>query len=419
MSDDASYLRRGALALAAVAVAGYLVDALFNLGLARFLEPHGYGDFKLAYSFATFFGLAVLLGGDRAAPRVLAPCLARGQGRRVWEYLRFYLRTATLLGLGLVAVTWAFSALHADSSDPAHHHPLAWAVVAVPVNAAGAMVSRTLQSARRPALATVPWRLGLPLLQLGLFAAVVAWRGALTEHEAILIAMVAAAAITVWQWRDVRRLGLVETAPDPGFRRPRAWLAASLPMMGAFLVALALNQSDLYFLELLGDEGELGHYAAAATVAHVLTLAQVTVVGLLAPIAAPAIEAGAASSRAAYRRGLRVLLAFLLPLALLLVAFGEPLLALFGPRYTVGREVLLFLMAGYLAWAAAALSALWLQYRGGAGAVLAISAATLVADSALNLVLIPRYGMEGAAGGTALTLTAAAVAVIAVHRRAS
>ena len=139
MSDDASYLRRGALALAAVAVAGYLVDALFNLGLARFLEPHDYGDFKLAYSFAMFCGLAVLLGGDRAAPRVLAPCLARGEGRRVWEYLRFYLRTATLLGLALIAATWAFSALHADSAELEHHHPLAWAVVAVPINAAGAM----------------------------------------------------------------------------------------------------------------------------------------------------------------------------------------------------------------------------------------------------------------------------------------
>jgi O-antigen/teichoic acid export membrane protein len=51
--------------------------------------------------------------------------------------------------------------------------------------------------------------------------------------------------------------------------------------------------------------------------------------------------------------------------------------------------------------------------------VLAISAATLVVDSALNLVLIPRYGMEGAAGGTALTLTAAALAVVVTHRRAS
>lgn len=418
MRDEASYLRRGALALAGVAVAGYLVDALFNLGLARFLAPPDYGDFKLAHSFAFFAGLALLLGGDRAAPKVLAPCLERGEGRRVWEYLRFYIRNATLLGLALIAVTWALAALHTGSPNPGHHHPVALATLGVPAAAAGAMVSRALQSARRPARAVVPWRLGLPLLELGLFAAIVAWRGSLTDRQAILIAVAGTAAIAAWQWRDVRRLGLVETAPDPEFRRPRAWLAASVPMMGAFLVALALNQSDLYFLEVLGDEAEVGRYAAAATVAHALTLAQVTLVGLLAPLAGTAIESGAASSRAAYRRGAALLLAFLVPLALLLAAFADPLLALFGPGYAEAHGVLLFLSAGYFAWAAAALSGLWLQYRGRAGAVLRISAATLGVDSVLNVLLIPRYGMAGAAGSTAVTLTAGALAVLAAHRRA-
>jgi hypothetical protein len=86
--DHSSYLRRGASALAAVAVAGYLVDYVFNLGLTRFLSPHDYGDFKVAYAFGFFFGLALLLGGDRAAPRVLAPLIARGEARGTWEYLR-------------------------------------------------------------------------------------------------------------------------------------------------------------------------------------------------------------------------------------------------------------------------------------------------------------------------------------------
>jgi O-antigen/teichoic acid export membrane protein len=49
--------------------------------------------------------------------------------------------------------------------------------------------------------------------------------------------------------------------------------------------------------------------------------------------------------------------------------------------------------------------------------VLAVALATLVADSALNLLLIPRYGMTGAAAGTAATLCAAAAAVIVLERR--
>lgn len=44
---------------------------------------------------------------------------------------------------------------------------------------------------------------------------------------------------------------------------PRRWLTTSLPMMGFFLVTVALSQSDLYFLEMLGDEHEVGLYASS------------------------------------------------------------------------------------------------------------------------------------------------------------
>jgi hypothetical protein len=126
VSTHATYLRRGALTLGAVTIGGYLADYGFNLALTRFLTPHEYGDFRVAFAFAFFFGLAVLLGGDRAAPMVLAPCLERGETRKVWEYLRFYLVNACALSLALAAVVWTASYLHVGSSDPQDHHPFAW-----------------------------------------------------------------------------------------------------------------------------------------------------------------------------------------------------------------------------------------------------------------------------------------------------
>jgi O-antigen/teichoic acid export membrane protein len=403
--------------MGAVTLVGYLVDYGFNLGLARLLEPHDYGDFKVAFAFAFFLGSAVLLGGDRAAPRVLAPCLERGQTERAWEYLRFYLRNAVLLGLGVIAITWILAFLHVGSTDPHHHHALAWAVVVVPLNAAAALVSRTLQSAHRPAQAALPWRIGLPLGQLAIFAGVATVAGELTAIEAIVVAIVVTLGITIGQGLWVRHLGLVDFGGDAEFRAPRAWLGSSLPMMGSFLVALALNQSDLYFLELLGGEAEVGHYSAASLTAHFLPMVQVMLVGLVAPLAGPAIEKGAAASRATFWQGQRWMLALLLPISALLAVFGEPILGLFGPRYQVGHGVLRMLVVGNLAWAIAALPSLWLQYQQRAGAVLVISIAALALDSGLNLLLIPRWGMAGAAGGTAATLTAAALAVMIVHRR--
>ena len=411
MDPHASYLRRGTLTLGAVMVGGFLADYAFNLGLTRFLPPHVYGDYKVAASFAYFFGLAVLLGGDRAAPMVLAPCLERSEPRRVWEYLRFYLGIALGLGGVLAAVTWTVSYLQVGALHPRHHHPIAWVVLAVPINAAGAMISRTLQSARRPGQAALPWRIGLPVLQLVLFAAVIAFQGTLGIVEAVLIGVLATAAIVAAQGLWVHRLGLVEIARDPGFRAARGWLGTSLPMMGSFLVALALNQSDLYFLEALGDESEVGYYAAAATAAHFLLLVQTAVVGLVAPIARPAIEGGEESSRAAFRRAQAMMLRLAVPVAVLLAVAAEPILVLFKPEYRAAYPVLELLVLANLAWAAAAISSLWLQYQGRAGLVLGISIAALVVDSGLNLLLVPRYGMTGAAAGTAATLGAAAAAL--------
>ncbi len=414
---DATYMRRGALGLGAMSIGGYALDYVFNLGLTRFLTPHDYGDFKVAVSFASFFGLAVLLGGDRAAPLILAPCLEQGESRRVWEYLRFYLVNASLLSVGLIVVTWTLSAMHVGSHDPFDHHLMAWAVLAVPLNAVGAMVSRTLQSSHRPVRAAVPWRIGLPLLQLALFGLIFWTKGRLEASEAVVLGMVAVALITGWQWLDVRRFALIEIARARDFRRSRAWLGASLPMMGAFLAALALSQSDLYFLELLGDESEVGHYAAASMAAHFIPMVQVAIIGLVAPLVGPSIQRGASDSRATFRRGQVLMMKVLLPIVIFLALVGEPILALFGPGYRVGHGVLLFLVVGNCAWAFAALPALWLQYQHRARIVLMISLATLVADSALNLVLIPRYGMVGAAAGTAFTLTMAASAVVIAFAR--
>ncbi len=415
MPQQAKDMRRLALAMGGVSVAGYVVDYGFNLGLTRFLTPHAYGDYKVAFSFAFFLGLAVLLGGDRAAPMVLSPAIEQARPRKVWEYLRFYLQTAALLGAAAILVTWALSVLHLGSSDSEDHHVLTLAVLAVPLNAAAAMVSRTLQSARRPARAAVPWRVGLPLFQLGLFAGVVAWRGELTVYEAISIGILATAGLTWWQWLDIRRLGLVELRRDQAARQSRAWLMASLPMMGTFLVALALNQSDLYFLELLGDDSEVGHYAAASMAAHFVPLVQVALVGLMAPLVLPALNKGAGASRTLFRQGQTLILASVLPLGAVLVIFAEPILGLFGPSYRDGLNVLIALVLGNVAWALAALSSLWLQYRRRAVAVLVVSIVTLAFDSLLNLILIPRYGMEGAAASTAATLLLAAVAIVLLH----
>lgn len=417
MSTASTYLRRGSLALAAIAVGGFAADFAMNLGLSHLLAPHEYGDYKVAHAFAAFFGVAVLLGGDRAAPKALAGPLGSGQTARVWEYLRFYLGISLALSLVVIAGAWGVCALRTGTLDPRLHHPIALMSAAVPMYAVGALASRGLQSARFPVLASFPWRVVAPVLFLLLVGlATVTWRR-VGLPELAMLSVVTAALVSAWQWWILRRLKMPRFLRDPRARTPRTWLATSVPMMGVFLVALALNQSDLYFLELLGDEAQVGRFAAAATSAHFLLLVQTTIVGLVAPLLQPALEAGLDAAHRTRRQGERLMVYALVPAAAFLVLAAHPILSLFGPTYPQAEGVLVFLVIGNTAWASAALSALWLQYTNRGPVVVAVALSTLVLDSALNAVLIPHYGMDGAAASSAVTMTLAAAATIAARRR--
>jgi O-antigen/teichoic acid export membrane protein len=401
----------------AIGVGGFAADYALNIGLSRLLDPHEYGDFKVARTFAAFFGAAVLLGGDRAAPKALAGVLARREWADAWEYLRFYLRIGLGLSALVVGLTWLASLLHVGHTDPEDHHAIAWLVPCVPFLAVGALASRTLQSAKRPVLAALPWRVGLPLLILATVGGVAWLRPSIELTEVLLASIAATVVITAWQGWDARRAALPELRRDPALSEPRRWLATSLPMMGFFLVTVALSQSDLYFLEMLGDEHEVGFYAAAETTAHFLVLIQTTVVGLMAPLVSLALETGGDAPATTRRQGLRVMLTGLVPALLLLAVAGDPILGLFGGAYVQAEPELHLLLVGNFSWALAALSGLWLQYTGRGHAVVVIAAVTLAVDSGLNALLIPHYGMRGAAASTALTLSLAGLAVAIARRR--
>lgn len=400
-----------------IGLGGFAADYAYNVGLSRLLSTHEYGDYKVAHALVFLLGTLVLLGGDRAAPKALAGPLERGEMAQAWEYLRFYLRLALALSAVVIAVTWFASFLHVGAEDPLHHHALAWLVVSVPLLAVGALASRTLQSARRPALAALPWRIGLPVLLLAALV-LLAWAVERVHlWQVLVLAVGVVLVLTGGQWLVVRRVALPELERDPRAAEPRRWLATSVPMMGFFLVTLTLAQSDLYFLEVLGDEPEVGLYAAAQTTAHVLVLIQTTVVGLVAPLVSTAIESGGPEESETYRQGQRMMLAGLLPATLLVALGGRPILSLFGPSYPQALTELHLLLVGNFVWATAAVAGLWLQYTGRGAWMVGVAGATLAIDSVLNLLLIPAYGMGGAALGTAITLSLAGLTVLVARHR--
>ena len=205
----------------------------------------------------------------------------------------------------------------------------------------------------------------------------------------------------------------------PAFDRAR-WLALqrqALPF-GAFIIVLHLySYADTVMLGVIRGDGETGLYNAAYRVYEGLA----NVGQILQTVLIPRLSRHYAANRAAYgrlaRRGL--LAAGLLAPATAAAGFllGErAVVLLFGPAYASAGQVLQLLSIGFVV--ALPLCALYaVALSAGAGAwLLRTAVAGCVANVALNLVLIPRFGMHGAAAAT-VAGEALSVAVLAAGLR--
>ena len=93
-----------------------------------------------------------------------------------------------------------------------------------------------------------------------------------------------------------------------------------------------------------------------------------------------------------------------LPAAMLLIAFGDRLLAVFGAEFTRARTALTILVLGQIANVAAGHVGVLMTMTGHEKRVAATVSAAAGCNVILNFLLIPRFGIEGAAAATAISL---------------
>ena len=408
---EQDYLRNGKWILIGSILFGYTADYAFNLVLGQTLNSHDYGDYKVAYAFVSLSAILVLLGGDRVAPRLLASHIQKGHAGIVWHFFRFYGVLALGLSVLILVVTSLISYWHIGVSGSENHHPLVMMSLVIPIIAMGALFSRILQSAKLLAMANLPWRVALPTAKICLLLLLFYYYSSLSLWQVIAVGALVAMVIVVWQGVKVLQLNLLSFNHDSSdFNRSQS-LRLSIPMMFAMLVTIALNQMDLFMLEILGKESEVGYFAAASTIAHIIPVAQTTIIALFLPLIQPAFDQGKSEARHLFRSAQTRIFLVVLTILLLLLGTSHWLLSLFGEGYQAAEEALILLVFAQSTWALVALCSTWVQYLGYGGRVMLVVGSALAIDLLLNWLLIPSYGINGAAIATLCSLLIASIAM--------
>lgn len=194
----------------------------------------------------------------------------------------------------------------------------------------------------------------------------------------------------------------------------------SLPVLGISLLYLGIAWSDTIILGLFRGAAEAGLYTGAADVGRLLRVVVTSSAFVYAPIAANLFGQGKISElRVVYATVTKWLLLVSVPAGMLIMLFPRAVLKiLYGADYAVAAPVLSIITLGLLVSTAFGPAASTLVALGRTGNALAAFLLGFAVNVVLNLILIPPYGIIGAAVASAVGFSVVAlILVMLVQKR--
>jgi O-antigen/teichoic acid export membrane protein len=411
---------------AAVNVLGIAAQAAlpaFHVQLARFLGAAGYGVYTWSAMFVDVFSVVTLFGCDQAVVRQVS-LGRRGSAAAVGTALRVVLVSGALVFVGLFAAAPVVAEV---VGKPAIVAPLrCLAIVPLFYHAA------TIFLAATQALGVMRWAfwarsVAQPIVLL--VATGVALRagfGPAGAAAAVAIGMAATAVVAAACYARELPLGETMRAVFVG-KLDRETLRVAVPLLLANLVWALVARIDSFFLGRYGDASELGAYAACGLYAASISQIRGAFQPVTSALVAPALARGDAKGLSvAIGRQTRWLALCAFPLAAVFVGFGDPLLRVFGHGFSRGAVALAVLAVGHTV-NALALSSFALPLSGNARYTTYVALFALALQGTLCAVLVPRFGLLGAACALSaglvfaqaaqMVLVARLLSVVSVSRR--
>lgn len=357
--------------------------------LARALGAQGYG----VISFAAGLNLYLAKLADFAIEAVGSKEVARAP--ETIPFLASAMLTARL-GLTLVLTGVSSALVLSTMPEPERTVLCLFFLTLLPIAASTKWVHMGLENA----LPVGVWRVVGELLMLALVVGLVRDMGDLWIVPLAILAgdSLAATALYLKLRRDGYPFGL---RWDPQTALPMFKKAA--PLMGQIITGLLLYNMDLIFLRVMRDSETVGYYAAAYMLISFLANLGMTYAMTLLPALARQGERSP-EERALYHTSQAQVFAVTLPIAVGGTFVAPGIIALgFGADYEQSVLVLQILVWTIppVVYRAVPWSALIV--RGKQSLLLRATIFAVVANAVLNLVLIDRYGILGAAIATVVT----------------
>jgi len=390
---------------------GSLVGMVLNYALlmilTRFLAPEEYGSFVLAQSIINVSLIFVLFGTPKALDRFIPFYNATGEQGKTKTLIYRILKITLILSviIGLVLFVGSKFLAHSIFKNSQLSLVLKVAVLSMPMLVFIQLVSSAFIGFKELRYRVYIQRLALPLLKIVLAIVVFALGyGLLCWTWMYVLSLVGASILALWFFKKHISSALSKVGKIPiSFS---GVVSYSWPLSMGSIMLIILSQIDFLFLGYFRTPAEIGIYRIYFYLASALGLIH----GSFARIYKPVISEHIAKKEIVevqeiYKRISKWTVTINVFLTGLFFIFGRSIISgLFTIEYTLYFSGFLILIGGHFVHSAFGPQGVSLEAFGNTRLMLVNIIAMLFVNTVLDVILIPNYGINGAAIATTVAL---------------
>ncbi|HUM04116.1 MAG TPA: flippase [Terriglobales bacterium] len=377
-----------------------LVGYLFRIYLARNLGAELLGWNALGIGLYALFRMIGDLGMPYAAGRYVSVYSATGQNDRLraffWRALLWSMLGSGIFCAGLIAARHWIAVQFFHDNELAGYIP--FYAFLIPVGAANSFVLQTLSGLKKVSRRTfITNFVSVPFMMVATIVAVSLGFSLRGYIVAQILGELLAMVLAILSIRRFSPIPLRFSGSWGGRLQPEVWWFA-LALLAMTVLEYAASRADRLILGHYLLAKEIGIYAVASSAAALCSLVLQAVNTIFGPVIADlhARQEQQLLSRL-FQTVTKWVIAFTLPLILLLSVFASTVLGIFGADFQAGSVVLMILCVGQLANVGTGSVGTLLYMSGNQNKMLPVQVAAAVLAVAGNIALIPLFGIKAAA----------------------
>ena len=386
--------------------------------LARWMGSFQFGIYIYVWTWVLMIGALSDFGLSSAARRFIPEYTEL----KALDRLRGFLSGSRWLAFAIATGIGAIGAVIVTALAPYIEDftvvPLYLACITIPIYGLVQVQAGIAQSYDWPNLALMPFYI-IRQFCITLLVGIAYFIGAPTHAvTAMLIAVATTWAVTFGQMIMLDRRLKSKVPAGPKSYEVKTWFATSLPIFVVEGFYLLLTYVDILALEHLRSPDEVAVYYAGARLLAIVAFVYFAIAGATTHKFTQYHVSGDKERLASFfAETIKWTFWPSLAACALILAFGRPLLGLFGAGFESGYSVMFILAIGMLARAAVGPAERLLNMLGERKQCALIYAAAFAINLVLCVILIPRVGITGAGIATSSALVVESIMLYLVAKR--